>query len=399
MPIPYNPGDTVRGYRIVQKLSEGNYATAYEAVQPGNGRRVFLKQYGDPTELLGDIFHKFVLHQQDLKRLLDQIPEAETIYETFEENGIHHQTKEFMLGRDLRSYFSEKKALPLEERRLIAAVSLYSLLQAHKKGIIHNDLKPEQIFLQEDRSIKMKYRVKLTDFDFSTIENQHQPVYKVTTPFYSSPEYLRGEDTTKASDAFTMGIVLYEVLTGDVPYQGMDPDEYKTQVLGYQARRPKEINPAIPDDLDQQLFALLDPNQLNRPPLQAIHKLLLQPFPSASVAQPAPPEAPPRIKIPKRIELVSEQSSIVISVHKSVVIGRDNCRHLPAYQLIANEQFELVKTAEAWVVKGRQCVNKTFLNGEDITEKEKPINNGDEIFIGNYTTRNGVTLKVRFVEE
>jgi pSer/pThr/pTyr-binding forkhead associated (FHA) protein len=96
---------------------------------------------------------------------------------------------------------------------------------------------------------------------------------------------------------------------------------------------------------------------------------------------------------------VSEQSPIVISVHKSVVIGRDNCRHLPAYQLIANEQFELVKTAEAWVVKGRQCVNKTFLNGEDITEKEKPINNGDEIFIGNYATRNGVTLKVRFVEE
>lgn len=395
MPIPYNPGDTIRQYRIVQKLSEGNYANGYEATVTGTGRRIFLKQYGDPTELLGDVFIRFVNQQRQLKQLLDGVDEAETIYETFEENGIHHQAKEFMLGRDLRSYFGERPSLPLEERRLIAAVSVYALIKVHEKGIIHNDLKPEQIFLREDSSIKMKYRVKLTDFDFSTVKDHYDPVYKVTTPFYSSPEYLLGYDTSEASDVFTMGIVLYEILTGDVPYTATDPDEYKEQVLEYRARKPREINPSLSEPIDV-LWGTLNPDPSKRPPLQELHGLLLQPIPVSTAPHPAPP-SPTTVKVPIRLELVCDGVPIPVSVHKSSVIGRNECRVFPSYQYLANEQFELEKGIDQWTIKGRTAANRTFLNGEDISDKVLPIRDGDEIFIGNFDKQIGLKLRVRCI--
>lgn len=394
MPIPHNPGDTIRQYRVVRKLSEGNYANGYEAIVSGTGRKIFLKQYGDPTELLGDVFIRFVEHQKELKQLLDGIDEAETIYETFEENGIHYQAKEFMLGRDLRSYFGERPGLPLEERRLIAAVSVYALMRVHEKGIIHNDLKPEQIFLREDPSIKMRYRVKLTDFDFSTVKGRHDPVYKVTTPFYSSPEYLLGYDTSEASDVFTMGIVLYEILTGDVPYTATDPDEYKNHVLEYRARKPREINPSLSEKIDTLLFGTLNPDPSRRPPLHELHRLLLQPIPPSTA--PSPP-SPSTAKVPIRLELVCDGVSIPVSVHKSSVIGRNECRLFPSYQYLAYEQFELEKGIHQWTIRGKKAANKTFLNGQDITEKEVPIHDGDEIFIGNFDRQIGLKLRVRCI--
>ncbi|MEO0248446.1 MAG: FHA domain-containing serine/threonine-protein kinase [candidate division WOR-3 bacterium] len=411
MPVAYEPGMMVRGYRIVKQLGCGNYATSYEAQDISSGRKVFFKQYSDPTEIMGEIFTRFVAQQRLLQMLLAKISAAETIYDTFEQEGIHHQAKEFMLGQDLRSYFTERGAIPLEERRLIAAVSLYGLLQVHANGIVHNDLKPEQLYLQEDPTIAMRYRVKITDFDFCTIEGQYEPVYRVSTPYYSSPEYLRGVTTTKASDAFTMGIVLYELLTGDVPYTASTPEDYASQVLSYKARRPREINPALAPDLDEMLFRLLDPDAANRPSLEEVHKLLLGEVVTVETtetapapAEAAPPSAPVEVAPPatpsvvaRRIELVSDDSPLTISVHKSMVIGRDLCRHLPDYRYVAPEQFELRKGPERWVIVGLAAVNKTYLNGDELTGTEVELHDGDEIFVGNLGTDTGLRLRVRFV--
>lgn len=345
MPEQYSPGKIVKNYRVERYLSSGNYANAYEATDMSDNKKIFLKQYSDPTKMMGDIFQRFVKQQRELKVVLDSIDEAEKIYETFEdeEYGIHHQAKEMMAGRDLRSYFNENPNITLNERSLVAAVALHALIKVHEKGIIHNDLKPEQIFLQMDPSIKMKYRVKLTDFDFSTIVGQYEPVYKVTTPFYSSPEFLKGNQTNLISDIFTMGIILYEVLTGDVPYSAVTPEEYEEQVLKYKVRKAKDLNSLLPDNTADLLYKMLDPKPEKRPKLEDMHQALIQFIKEGTELPPSPPPSP---KLPVRIELVSGESSVTPSIHKTTLVGRDWCRIFTSYKYVSPEQFEVQKVSE-----------------------------------------------------
>jgi serine/threonine protein kinase len=383
MPEIYQPGQLIGRYKIIKHLGTGNYALAYKA--EADGKEVFFKQYIDPTEYLGDVFHQFVKQQKRLTEILKDIEEAENIYETFEIDGIHHQAKEWMKGQDLRNYMGAKTGLTTKERRLIAIVFVYGLGKLHEKKIIHNDIKPEQVFLQEEPNIEMKYLVKITDFDFSTIDSEYEAVYKVTTPFYSSPEFLRGERRSYPSDIFTAGIVLYEILCGDIPYDVPSLEEFEKKALAYGARRANQLNPEIPGDVADILFRTLNPNPGQRPSLEEVHKVLIAWSIGGEV-------------FPGKVQFSSSESWIRPVVHKTEVIGREWCRIFPSYVYVSKEQFEIIKGPKSWKIRGLPGVkNETFLNGEKITGVEKDLKSGDEVFIGNKETRKGLILIVKLL--
>jgi len=387
----FKPGEKVGKYEIIRKMNEGNFATAYEATD--GSRSVFLKIYSDPTKVIPDKFEPFIKQQYYLKEVLNNIPYCENIYELFEidDGYIHVQAKEFMTGVDLAKYLKEN-APPFEKRKLIALVILYGLNEIHKAGIVHTDLKPEQIFLREDSEIKHGFQVKICDFDFSRIPGKFEPPYKVTTQFYSSPEYLRGEEIGFEADVFTMGIIIYKLLTGKEPYPGSDQAEYQKAVFEYNIVSPKDINPSISDETSELILRMLHPEKSQRPSLIEVH--------SSIVGK----EMPIGPKKKYRIVLSEEGSDMKAYIFKPQMVNRSDLRMFVGYKYVDKEQFELFQkdsSPTGWAIKSRkEVVNPTYVGTKNIsgTGEEVDLKEGDEIFIGNLAKNVGLRLKVKFEE-
>ena len=243
MAVIKKTGDKIGKYEIVKLIRDGNFATAYEA--KNGGTKIFLKVYSDPTSYVPEEFNPFVDQQRYVSNILNSLAYTEKVYELFEiEDGTFHcQAKEFMTGTDLDKYL--KGSPNYETRKVIVLVLLYALNEIHKAGLVHTDLKPDQIFMKAEKDLKYGYKAVFCDFDFCKVPGKYEPIYKVTTPFYSSPEYLKGEDVSYEADIFTMGIIIYKVLTGQEPYPVADQDEYAKAIFEYKVKSPHEHNSSI----------------------------------------------------------------------------------------------------------------------------------------------------------
>lgn len=246
--IKLKEGDQIKGYQVLKIFDPGAFAFASKA-KAATGRTVFFKKYkrpgGSSPWLAG-----YITYQTELKRRIQADAAAKSLcyefiefFEMKKEGGTvplkaFYQVFEFVDGgKDLRKVLDELKANPAaydwNQRVIFAKVMMAGINAIHKAGVIHTDLKPENFYLLPEPSIAAKYKLRVIDMDFSLLEGKQAPWHGhegyVGTPGYMSPEHIAGVIPTKASDAFTLGLILGELLGGGHPAAN-SMDTYDEQV-------------------------------------------------------------------------------------------------------------------------------------------------------------------------
>jgi eukaryotic-like serine/threonine-protein kinase len=402
-----SPGEIVNGYKIEKKLHTGAMAVAYMA-RNSSGERVFFKQYKSPSVLV-PWYKAYVDYQQELKRRIERgmtknftyrfveffeaIAGPQTFFQVFEfvESG---NDLEFMLQKSGSS-------LAWEQRVTLAKVIMAGVNSLHKSNIVHCDLKPPNIQLFKDDSITAGYRLKLIDMDFSILEDRKAPWHGqegyVGSPNYFSPEHLKGEVPKPASDVFTCGLILYELLAQGHPYASEDEDAYKSGVLNRSAHKPK-LDGKMPGDADvteveDYIYRCLSTNAAERPTAEEVLSALngkgrKHPLPPHSEPLPVPEkkkEGHPKEEVfaVGPIELHATNGKM-LHANVDVVIGKRLCHDFGEDAKFLDEcQMKIVRVEKSgWFVEPNlKAANETILNGKSVVVRT-PLRSGDVLGVG-----------------
>ena len=291
MPKKIRPGQSVHAYRITEHLNTGAMALAYAAVSPA-GEKVFFKQYKSPSVTV-PWYRGYLAYQAELKRRIEGGRVGHFCYrflDNFEaEFGprTYFQVFEFVeRGHDLATLLSQMRERPAsvtwDQRVLLAKVLMAGIAALHEARIVHADLKPENVQLFEDPTIKVGYQLKLIDMDFSILADRlppwHGQMGYVGSPGYFSPRHLSGDVPLPASDVFQCGLILYELLASRHPYQFEDTDAYARAVRGHEANPPR-LDGRLPAPADTEAFVAamhrcLDPDPSRRPTAMDLSQML-----------------------------------------------------------------------------------------------------------------------------
>ena len=168
-------------------------------------------------------------------------PNIVTIYDAGEEQELAYIAMEYLEGDDLQKYTKKNSLLPMRKVLEHVANIAEALNYAHSKGIIHRDIKPANIMLLKSGV------VKITDFGIAriTASSQTQTGVVKGTPHYMSPEQISGEKVDGRSDIFSLGAMLFQLLTGEVPFRGNSPAALLHQILNVPHPDPKKVNPKL----------------------------------------------------------------------------------------------------------------------------------------------------------
>jgi eukaryotic-like serine/threonine-protein kinase len=415
MPRVLMPGNVVRGYRIEQCLRHGAFAISYRSVL-SDGTKAFLKQYKLPTPRT-PWYRGYMDHQATLKRFIEASGAKRFCYrmlEYFEEKvgtPCYFQAFEFIEhGEDLQGLLEgepgRRETIDWTRRLVFAKVFMAGMASLHEAGIIHCDLKPENIVLIPTPEIEVGYTLRFADMDWSLLASRKPPwsgdpdMASVGTPGYQSPEHLRGELPVKASDVFTCGLILHELLADGHPYRCEDPDGYRRKALAYRAATPKLRGHAPPPATDEgiasTLHACLDPDPRNRPTALAVHHALTGLAPKASPT-PIPKAPPPSPKPPAGCVVLEAPNGKHIEFRIDGNLGQARVKSIGCDGAAwSAQQFRLVKAGAGWAVEPvAGTTNDTLLNGRRLTSRTA-LKSGDVLAVGNATTKTALTpFKVR----
>ncbi len=211
-------GTRLSGYEIESTISQGGMAMVYRARRLGDGQVVALKVLREQYAADAEFVERFQREARSVASLTH--PNMVQVYESGEADGVHFIAMEFVEGQDLKRYIREHGPLRVAEAVRIAVAVCEVLDYAHRRGIIHRDIKPQNILLRRDGT------VKVTDFGIAralssvTITQTGTVLGSVQ---YLSPEQARGQPVGRAADIYALCIVLFEMLTGQLPFEGDSP--------------------------------------------------------------------------------------------------------------------------------------------------------------------------------
>jgi serine/threonine protein kinase len=295
-------GDEINGYRITDVFGPGAMAISYGALS-GSGQRVFFKQYKSPAVTV-DWYRDYVRYQKELNRRIAESParnycvRAIDAFEAVWGGRNYFQVFEFVEnGADLGGIFEREAAehgghvLPVpfpgarlwEQHVIWAKVFMSGIHALHQAKVAHADLKPDNAFLIEDPSIAAGFQLKLIDVDFSVLIDQTAPWHGkqgyVGTDNYRSPEHFTaGATPGAASDVFTCGLILYQLLAGRHPYWSEDQSEYAKKALAHAAERPvlggTMPAPATNEAVADVIHRCLAPRPQDRPTADEVRDVL-----------------------------------------------------------------------------------------------------------------------------
>jgi eukaryotic-like serine/threonine-protein kinase len=236
-------------YRILRKLGSGGMANVYLAEDEELGRRVAIKILNDRyanDELFIERFRREAKSAAALSH-----PNIVSIYDRGQAEGTYYIAMEVIEGRSLKELILTRGPLPLGQAIAYTLEMLEALRFAHRHGIIHRDVKPHNILVGE--------RLKVTDFGIARAgaSQMTEAGSIMGTAQYLSPEQARGAPVTASSDLYSVGIVLYEMLTGKVPFSGDSAIEIAMKHLNELPKPPSKIRPEVPEELDHVVLRAL----------------------------------------------------------------------------------------------------------------------------------------------
>src|SRR6266496_4421908 len=206
-------------YQVVRKLGAGGMANVYLAEDQELGRRVAIKILNDRHANDEQFVERFRREAKNAAALSH--PNIVSIYDRGEAEGTYYIAMEFLEGRSLKELIVQRGPAPIAVSVEYARQILGALRFAHRHGIVHRDIKPHNVLVDSEG------RVKVTDFGIARAGTSQKTETGsiVGTAQYLSPEQARGTDVDQRSDLYSLGIVLYELLTGTLPFTGDTPVE------------------------------------------------------------------------------------------------------------------------------------------------------------------------------
>jgi eukaryotic-like serine/threonine-protein kinase len=245
-------------YRIVRKLGAGGMADVYLAEDQELGRPVAIKILNDRHAADDQFIERFRREAKNAAGLSH--PNIVSIYDRGTAEGTYYIAMEFLDGRSLKEMIVGRGPAPVKTaidyaRQILAAIGF-----AHRNGIVHRDIKPHNVLVSPEG------RLKVTDFGIarSGASQMTEVGSIIGTAQYLSPEQARGSPVDQTSDLYSVGVVLYEMLTGQVPFTGDTPLEIAMKHLSAVPKPPSELRPDVPHDLDLVVLRALAKNPEER---------------------------------------------------------------------------------------------------------------------------------------
>ena len=395
---------TIGGYRIAEIIGRGTMAVVYRAFQPQLERSVAIKILHTAQASDQEFLARFRREAKVIASL--RHPNILTIYDYGEDKGIPYIVMEYVAGGTLKARLTEQPMDWPDVATLVIPLGR-ALSYAHSRGIVHRDVKPANILLaQEDWPL-------LADFGLVKMMGQRQgitqPGVSIGTPAYFSPEQAAGKELDHRSDIYALGIVLYQLLTGQVPFESDSPFEMILRRLREPVIPPRRLNPHISLQLEAVILrALAQDPEARHPTMEAMVKELSRlPGAAERTVTPHSDSTEPLTDT----ALLSERFALVgpclvvahtgerlrLPQQEQVLIGRAVPNDTPPPDVdlgphggglagVSRHHARLHYSSDGWLLEDLRSTNGTFLNNEPILPEQRvPVRNGDTIRCGRLT--------------
>jgi eukaryotic-like serine/threonine-protein kinase len=255
-----HPGDQLDHYRLENLVARSGMASIYRATDLENGRPVAIK-IPHPEVEADPLFYDRFKREEEIGKKLDH-PGVMRVYADADRCRVY-MVMEWVEGKLLRQILIEQKKLPIDRAIRITLGICEALEYIHSKGVVHRDLKPENIMVDRDD------HVKLIDFGIAGSAGMRRLTFaKLTqamgTPDYISPEQVKSKRGDARSDIYALGVMLYEMLTGEVPFHGPNAFAIMNDRLLNNPIPPRELNPEISPQLQEIIYRALERKPENR---------------------------------------------------------------------------------------------------------------------------------------
>lgn len=242
-------------YELVEQLGQGGMAEVYKSFQSGVERYVAVKLLHRHLASSGDFIARFQREARAVGQL--QHPHIIRVIDFDVADDLYYMVMEWVKGGTLQEYLKEKGPLPISEALAISEQLTDALVYAHGEGMIHRDIKPANVMFRD----KSYTQAILTDFGIARLLHDQKMTMTgsmVGTPAYMSPEAIRGEQVDGRADIYSLGVVLYEMLTGKTPYTADTPYGVISKQLTDPLPSPREVRPDLPVAVEELLLKALE---------------------------------------------------------------------------------------------------------------------------------------------
>ncbi len=246
-------------YKIVRIIGMGGMSVVFEAWDLLMKRKVAVKLLRDEIKNDEQSVKRFINESKAVAMLSH--PNIVNIYDVSVKDELKYIVMEYIEGITLKNYMVKKGTLSFREVTSYTEQILRALEHAHAKGVIHRDIKPQNIMLLKNGQIKV------ADFGIAKLPNAETVTMTdkaIGTVYYISPEQASGKKIDQRSDLYSLGVLIYEMATGHLPFTADSPVTVALMQINEVAKRPREINPQMPQGLEQIILSAMEKNPEQR---------------------------------------------------------------------------------------------------------------------------------------